>query len=72
MTAPRAMTAAVIGLPNRSHGEAAFLRRRRALQTPRTSVITSFAAQKGGTRSGDAVYGHTSSVLRRTRAGRGV
>ena len=47
MTAPRAMTAAVIGLPNRSHGEAAFLRRQRALQTSRTSAITSFAAQKG-------------------------
>jgi hypothetical protein len=27
MTAPRAMTAAVIGLSNRSQGEAAFLRR---------------------------------------------
>jgi hypothetical protein len=30
MTAPRAMTAAVIGLPTRSQGEAAFLRRQRA------------------------------------------
>jgi hypothetical protein len=30
MTAPRAMNAAVIGLPTRSQGEAAFLRRQRA------------------------------------------
>jgi hypothetical protein len=30
MTAPRAMNEAVIGLPTRSHGEAAFLRRQRA------------------------------------------
>jgi hypothetical protein len=30
MTAPKAMNAAVIGLPTRSQGEAAFLRRQRA------------------------------------------
>jgi hypothetical protein len=30
MMAPRAMTAAVMGLPNRSQGEAAFLQRQRA------------------------------------------
>jgi hypothetical protein len=33
MMAPRAMTAAVMGLPNRSQGEAAFLQRQCARQS---------------------------------------